>query len=102
MASGEVEVATQDESGDRFILAKLGPGDVVGEVGMILRRKAAADVVAIHPTVTLHLAAADFHAMVRAHPQLFAELYDLAVKRDEETSSVVAQEATSADDDVLI
>ena len=40
--------------------------------------------------------------MLRAHPRLLAELYDLAVKRDEETTSVVAQEATSADDYVIV
>ncbi|MEO7094265.1 MAG: cyclic nucleotide-binding domain-containing protein [Polyangiales bacterium] len=101
IASGEVEVVTE-EGGDRLVLASLGPGEVVGEVGMILRRPAMSDVVAVHPSVTLHLSGNGFHEMLRQHPRLLAELYDLAVKRDEETSSVVAQEATSADDYVLV
>jgi CRP-like cAMP-binding protein len=101
IASGEVEVVTE-EGGDKLVLATLGPGEVVGEVGMILRRPAMSDVIAVHPSVTLHLSGNGFHEMLRQHPRLLAELYDLAVKRDEETSSVVAQEATSADDYVLV
>jgi CRP-like cAMP-binding protein len=102
MASGEVEVTTADASGERFVIAKLGPGDVVGEVAMILRRPHSADVVALHPTVTLHLSGPSFQEMLRAHPTLLAELYDLAIKRDEETSSVVAQEAATADEYVIV
>ena len=101
IASGEVEVVTE-EGGEKLVLASLGPGEVVGEVAMILRRSAVADVVAVHPSVTLHLSGAGFQEMLRRHPRLLAELYELAVKRDEETSSVVAQEATSADDYVLV
>ncbi|GAC1368879.1 MAG: hypothetical protein NVSMB47_19220 [Polyangiales bacterium] len=102
IASGQVEAVTKDESGERLVLAMLGPGEVVGEVATILRRAANADVVAVHPSVTLHLSGTGFHEMLRAHPRLLAELYDLAVKRDEETTSVVAQEATSADDYVIV
>jgi cAMP-dependent protein kinase regulator len=102
IASGEVEVVTEDGSGERLVIASLGPGDVVGEVAMILRRTSVADVIAVHPTVTLHLSGSGFQEMMRAHPTLLAELYDLAVKRDEETSSVVAQEAASADEYVLV
>ena len=32
IASGEVEVVTQEESGEKLVLASLGPGEVVGEV----------------------------------------------------------------------
>lgn len=101
IASGKVEVTTH-EGGDRLLIATLGPGEVVGEVAMILRRPHSADVIAVHPSVTLHLSGAAFQEMLRAHPTLLAQLYELAVKRDEETSSVVAQEAASADDMILL
>jgi cAMP-dependent protein kinase regulator len=102
IASGKVEVSTNDEAGERLQIATLGPGDVVGEVAMILRRPHSADVIALHPSVTLHLSGGAFQEMLRAHPTLLAQLYELAVKRDEETSSVVAQEATNADDLILL
>ncbi len=101
IASGEVEVATA-EGGEKLVLAKLGPGEVVGEVAMILRRPAVADVVAVHPTVTLHLSVTHFMEILKKHPTLLAQLYELAIKRDDETSSVVAQEATSADEWVIV
>jgi cAMP-dependent protein kinase regulator len=101
IASGEVEVSTQ-EGGERLVIAKLGPGEVVGEVALILRRPSMADVVAVHPSVTLFLSAAGFQEILRAHPTLLAQLYELAIKRDEETSSVVAQEAQTADEFILV
>jgi len=101
IASGEVAVI-RDESNEPFVLATLGPGDIVGEVALVLRRPSSADVVAVHPTVTLHLATEKFMSLIREHPTILAELYDLAVKRDDETRSIVAQEATNADEYVLI
>jgi CRP-like cAMP-binding protein len=101
IASGEVAVI-RDESNEPFVLAMLGPGDIVGEVALVLRRPSSADVVAVHPTVTLHLATEKFMSLIREHPTILAELYDLAVKRDDETRSIVAQEATNADEYVLI
>jgi CRP-like cAMP-binding protein len=101
IASGEVAVV-RTESGEPFVIATLGPGDIVGEVALVLRRSSSADVVAVHPTVTLHLASEQFMSLVREHPTILAELYDLAVKRDDETRSIVAQETTNADDYVLI
>jgi cAMP-dependent protein kinase regulator len=101
IASGEVAVVRL-ESGEPFVLATLGPGDIVGEVALVLRRSSSADVVAVHPTVTLHLATEKFMSLIREHPTILAELYELAVKRDDETRSIVAQEAASADDYVLV
>jgi cAMP-dependent protein kinase regulator len=101
IASGEVAVI-RDEGDEPFVLATLGPGDIVGEVALVLRRPSSADVVAVHPTVTLHLATEKFMSLIREHPTILAELYDLAVKRDDETRSIVAQEATNADEYVLI
>jgi CRP-like cAMP-binding protein len=82
-------------------VAVLGAGDVVGEVAMVLRRPATAAVVADCPSVTLHLAATEFLAVIKQHPALLAELYTLAVERTEETRSLLAQQAQDASDLVL-
>ena len=102
IASGRVRVTGTDADGDRILLAELGPGDVVGEIGLVLRRPATATVTASHPTIALHLARAKFQEAIREHPTLLSELYELATKREEETRSVVAQEALDADDVVLV
>ncbi|MCA9643559.1 MAG: cyclic nucleotide-binding domain-containing protein [Polyangiaceae bacterium] len=102
IASGSVQVSHREEDGEELPIAELGVGEVVGEVALVLRRPSNADVVARIPTVTLHLPHSGFHSLIKEHPTLLAELYDLAVQRDEQTSSIVAQEATEVDDFVLI
>ncbi len=101
VASGEIVVVHRDGD-ESTVVATLGPGEVVGEVALVLRRPSNADVVADTPTVTLHLPRDEFLGVVKKHPALLAELYELAVKRDEETSSIVAQEATDVEDLILI
>lgn len=103
VASGEVAVIGHEEGGEPFVIKTLGPGDVVGEVALVLRRDANADVVAVHPTVTLHLPSEDFVALIRQHPAILHGLYILAIERDDETSSVLATSTWSvSDEDVLL
>jgi CRP-like cAMP-binding protein len=101
IASGEVAVVHVEE-GEQTMIANLGAGEVVGEVALILRRPAGADVIAACPTVTLHLPRERFLDLIKEHPAILAQLYELAIKREEETSSIVAQEATEVLDYVLI
>jgi cAMP-dependent protein kinase regulator len=100
VASGALRVVAE-EQGESTHLATLATGDVVGEVGLVLRRPAGAAVVADCPSVTLHLPAQDFHALIKEHPVLLAQLYELAVQREDETRSLLAQQAQDASDWVL-
>lgn len=102
IASGAVEVVGQDADGDELRIAELGPGDVVGEISLVLRRPANATVRALHPTVALELTREELHKVIKTHPTLLAELYELATQRDEETRSVVAQETLDVSDVVLL
>lgn len=102
VASGQVEVRSKDAEGETLRIATLGPGDVVGEISLVLRRPATADVVATHPTVALELGRAEFALAIKQHPSLLAELYEMATSRDDETRSVLGQQATSVDDVVLV
>ena len=84
------------------VVANLGPGEIVGEVALVLRRPAITDVIAHHPTVTLFLPRERLMELVKAHPKVFVELYELAVKRDEETSHMASEEASETDDFVIV
>lgn len=101
IASGEVAVVGED-SGEPFVISTLAAGDVVGEVALVLRRKANADVIAVHPTVTLHLPREEFLSLIQEHPAILLSLYTLAIKRDEETSTVLANVTTSVADDYIL
>lgn len=103
IASGEVAVIGHEEGGEPFVIKTLGAGDVVGEVALVFRRDANADVVAVHPTVTLHLPREEFVSLIREHPAILHGLYILAVERDDETSSVLATSTLSvSDEDFLL
>jgi cAMP-dependent protein kinase regulator len=102
VASGEVAVVTH-EGGEPTVLASLPVGETVGEVALVLRRKANADVIAVHPTVTLFLPRSGFLALVRDHPAILHGLYMTAVRRDDETMRALdAAPAAVADDYVLL
>jgi CRP-like cAMP-binding protein len=101
VASGEVAVVGH-EGGEPFVISTLGVGDVVGEVALVLRRKANADVVAVHPTVTLFLPREEFVSLIHEHPAILQSLYLLAVARDEETSSVMSTSSVSVAEDYVL
>ncbi|MGD8863258.1 MAG: cyclic nucleotide-binding domain-containing protein [Myxococcales bacterium] len=102
IASGAVQVRAPDAEGERVRLAELGPGDVVGEISLVLRRPANADAVASHRTLTLSLDRDGFHAVIDRHPALLKQLYDMAVHREAETRNILGQAPVDADDMVLL
>ena len=102
IASGEVSIVQNDAAGEKTVLARLGAGEVLGEVALVLRRMPIADAVANHPTVTLFLPRDRFLQAVRAHPKVFVDLYEVAVRRDEETSAAVELEAANLDESILV
>jgi CRP-like cAMP-binding protein len=101
LVSGEVTVSRRDQ-GDTLSLARLRAGDFFGEISLVLRRPAVASVTAAGEVVSLHLGCDAFREVVRDHPQLLAELYETALRREEETASILAREAESADDLILV
>ncbi|MFO0554234.1 MAG: cyclic nucleotide-binding domain-containing protein [Polyangiaceae bacterium] len=102
IASGEVAVVRREPEGDPLVLKSLGFGEVVGEVAAILRRKTSADVLAVHPTVTLFLPTNELLGLVREHPVILAQLYLLAVHRDEETRAILDEDVSEAGDVDLV
>ncbi len=102
VALGEVDILHNDDGSEPTLVARLGPGEVVGEVALILRRPAITDVIAHHPTVTLFLQRDRFLGLARAHPKVFVELYELAVHRDQETATAASAEAAETEDFVLV
>jgi CRP-like cAMP-binding protein len=102
VASGQVAVVTRDAT-DSVVLATLSPGETVGEVALVLRRKANADVIAVHPTVTLFLPREEFISLIQDHPGVLHGLYMTAVRRDDETAMALDNApAAIADDYVLL
>ena len=58
-------------------------GDVAGEVSAVLRKPALADVVAVHPAITMFRPREELSAVVREQPATLLPLYLTAVARGE-------------------
>jgi CPA2 family monovalent cation:H+ antiporter-2 len=77
ISSGEVEV----HFGRRRI--RLGPGDFVGEMGLLTGQPRSADVVSLDYSKFLKLTRSDFNEILRRYPDIRAQVVDLAARRDE-------------------
>jgi cAMP-dependent protein kinase regulator len=69
---------------------------------LVLRRKANASVVAVHPTVTLFLPEEEWLSLIQDHSGVLLGLYMLSVQRDIETSSVLVTAPVHAADDLIL
>lgn len=76
LLSGQVEVARTSER-----LTTLGPGEVIGEIALLLDRPTSAIVRALLPTTVLALRREDFEREVARLPEAHKLLLDLAAQR---------------------
>jgi cAMP-dependent protein kinase regulator len=97
LASGAVAIVAHDDR-ERVVLATLSPGETIGEVELVLCRRASADAIALQPTVTLFLSREDFASLTLDHPALVHGLYMTAIKRDGETAQALESAAFAASD----
>jgi len=102
VASGRLRVDGVDQAGDAVELARVGPGEVVGEMSLVRERPVGADVVAETPAVTLHLARAAFDEVAHAHPSVLAELRRVAEARDELSRALLASPMRHPSDPVVV
>jgi CRP-like cAMP-binding protein len=70
VAEGRVKMIKHSESGRETILATFGPGQVVGEVGVLAGETYPATAQVLEPAVTLSLRREAYSTLVREHPDL--------------------------------
>jgi CRP-like cAMP-binding protein len=70
VAEGRVKMIKHSESGRETILSTFGPGQIVGEVGVLVGEAYPATAQALEPTVTLALRRDEYVALVQRHPGL--------------------------------
>jgi len=101
VVSGEVAIVAHEYS-ERVLLATLGAGETVGEMELVLCRRAAADAVALRPTATLFLSRGEYSLLVDEHPAILHGLYSLAVQRHNETALALQSGSATVADDWLL
>lgn len=70
VAEGRVKMIKHSESGRETILATFGPGQIVGEVGVLVGEVYPATAQALEPAVTLSLRRDEYAELVRTHLDL--------------------------------
>ncbi len=70
VVDGRVKMIKHSESGRETILSTFGPGEVVGEVGVLVGDIYPATAQALEPAVTLSLRRDEYVALVQAHSEL--------------------------------
>ena len=71
ITAGQVTVK---KSGDLRTLAQLGPGDVLGEVGVLTRSSRTATATASDVTETIEISASGVEAMIKQYPEAMETL----------------------------
>jgi len=70
VVQGRVKMIKHSESGRETILATFGPGQIVGEVGVLVSEFYPATAQVLERTVTLSLSRTRYEDLVRNHPEL--------------------------------
>lgn len=79
--SGQVEVIKSLNSANPRILAKLGSGEIVGEMSMIDEEPHVASVRALQDTQCIMIERWDFKAQMQAYPEIALQLLPILAKR---------------------
>ena len=81
LVSGSASASVRHGSGDTTVVGDFGPGDVVGEMSLLMEEARTADVIARAPVRALHLAADDFYRVAGRYPELRVVLTNLVADR---------------------
>ena len=79
--SGRVAIVKEDPGGRPALLAYRGPGEVVGEMGVMSDRPRSASVVAVENCDLLAVHAADFRRLMASHPRIGQVLLEVLSDR---------------------
>lgn len=80
LEAGEAVVRVRDEKGGTVELSRIGPGEVIGELGLVDGQPRSADVVALSALRAYRIDRSEFDAMRRAlHPAAFKMLRRIAL-----------------------
>jgi serine/threonine protein kinase len=88
VVEGEVEVLGQDHKGRSKLLARLGAGDIVGEMALLTDLPRVADAVAVGDVTALGIRRVDLEPLLRQSPSLARFLSELLGRRLEEGDGI--------------
>ncbi len=98
--SGKVSVVREHpDLSSPIVLAFLGPGEIVGEMGLLDGEPRSATVEAVEDTVTMEVSKQALTQSVLRHPDLYGALVKVLSKRLRDTNDLAAMIASGAPQD---
>jgi cAMP-dependent protein kinase regulator len=101
IVSGGVRV-TRQEGDEIMVITELRPGDLFGEISLVMSKPSTATVTAVESTALLYLSRAEFHQATEEFPELLKGAYDIAVDREEQNRTILGHPAIAADDLIMV
>ncbi len=87
--SGAVQIYRMADSGEKILLTKRGPGEIIGELSLFNQYRRAASAEALMDTQVLGLSAADFLQTLYAFPEISISLLQVLAHRIDELGKMV-------------
>ncbi len=90
LAEGVLEVTVEDTEGIRIRLARVEPGDCVGEMSLLTGEPRSADVFARSPVLVLEIRSEDLAPILKNRPEVADSLAQLMVERQRAKDAAIA------------
>jgi CRP/FNR family cyclic AMP-dependent transcriptional regulator len=79
--SGRLKVITTSNEGDDLMFCVAGPGEVIGDISVLVDRPRTATVAALEKTELIVIDRRDFHGLLRRRPDVSVELLRILARR---------------------
>ncbi len=94
LCEGSMKVSVLSEQGDEILLCVLGPGDVIGEMGLVDGAPRSATVTALASVELAHLPTCEFDRFAADHPSVYRHLLHIMSTRLRITNDAFAVHQT--------
>lgn len=92
--NGLLRVCKRDKSGKEVVVCNVGPGEIVGEMGFLLKKNRSASVVASQDSSLILIPKEKFEEIINGQPKWFKVLFETIATRLEETTTLLVEERT--------
>ena len=96
LKEGSLKVVKQSSSGAEILVTTLKAGEMLGELGVLLRKKRSASVFASEDSIVITIPKEKFEAHLSAQPKWFRILFETISNRLEETTELLVEERAQA------
>lgn len=92
--TGLLRVCKSDNDGKQIVVCTVGPGEIVGEMGFLMKKSRTASVIAAQDSSLILIPKEKFEEIITAQPKWFKVLFETLASRLESTTLQLVEERT--------